>query len=206
MPLVGYMGWPNDPEDRAASVSVVRRWAEGSRGIPRRLCQIQADWTRVADVFNLHLDLTEGGHQQRRGGPSIGKAIEVAAEIIRARGARPANLWRAWKKYKDVAHLVTAATIISAQARQQAKVNPFGEFGLDADRLAPFIIAMMMPDFVVALALSFQEYGLNSIPQSRAPCARSTVTPSPFSTRGVPAIGANAREPARSMETKARIR
>jgi hypothetical protein len=165
--LVGYMGWPNDPEGRAASSALVRAWAQGSQAIPPRLRQIQTDWARVADIFNIHLDLTEGGHQKRRGGPSIGKAIAVAAGSIQAWGAHPANLWRAWKEYKDVAHLVTAATIISAEVRQRAKVNPFGEFGLDGDRLPPFTIATMLPDFVLALALSLQEYGLNSIPHSR---------------------------------------
>jgi hypothetical protein len=167
IPLVGYMGWPNDPGARAKSVAVVRGWADGSRSIPRRLRQIQTDWARVADIFNLHLDLTEGGHQKRRGGPSIGKAIAVAAGSIRAKGAHAANLWRAWKEYKDVAHLVTAATIISAEARQRAKVKPFGDFGVDSDRLLPFTIAMKMPDFVLSLALSLQKYGLNSTPQSR---------------------------------------
>ncbi len=44
IPLVGYMGWPNDPESRAASVAIVRRWREGSRFIPSRLRQIQTDW------------------------------------------------------------------------------------------------------------------------------------------------------------------
>jgi hypothetical protein len=52
--LVGYMGWPNDPEGRAASVAILRRWAEGSRVIPTRLRQIQTDWPRVADIFSLH--------------------------------------------------------------------------------------------------------------------------------------------------------
>jgi hypothetical protein len=164
IPLVGYMGWPNDPEARAKSAAVVRGWAEGSRVIPRRLRQIQTDWARVADIFNLHLDLTEGGHQRRRGGPSTGKALAIAAGSIRAKGAHHANLWRAWAEYKDAAHLVTAATIISAEAQQWAKVKPFGGFGFD---LPPFMIAMMMPDFVLSLALSLQEYGLNSIPQSR---------------------------------------
>jgi hypothetical protein len=162
--LVGYMGWPNDPEARTKSVAVVQGWFAGSRIIPGRLRQIQTDWVRVADMFNLHLDLTEGGHQKRRGGPSIGKAIAIAAGSIRAKGARQANLWRAWVEYKDVAHLVTAATIICDDARQRTKVKPFGGFELD---LLPFTVAMMMPDFVLSLALSFQAYGLNNIPQSR---------------------------------------
>jgi hypothetical protein len=137
------------------------------RAVPRRLRQVQTDWARVADIFHIHRDLTEGGQQRHRGGPSIGKAIAVVAGSIRARGAHAANLWRAWKENKDVAHLVTAATIISDEVRRRAKVKSFGEFGLDADRLGPFTVAMMMPDFVLSLALSFQEYGLNSTPQSR---------------------------------------
>src|SRR5260370_641097 len=167
IPLVGYMGWPNDPEGRAASLAIMRGWLQGSRAVPPRLRQIQTDWARVADIFHIHFDLTEGGHQRRRGGPSIGKAIEVAARSIRAKGAHPANLWRAWKEYKDLAHLVTAATIICADARPRAKFKSFLDFRLDAERLGPFTIAMMMPDFVVSLGLSFQEYGLNSIAQSR---------------------------------------
>jgi hypothetical protein len=167
IPLVGYMAWPNDAETRAARVPALQGWFEGSEPIRAGLPQVQPDWARVADVFNIHLDLTEGGHQRRRGGPSIGKAIEIAAGLIRARGARSANLWRAWKKYKDVAHLVTAATIISAEARLTAKAKPFGDFGLKADHLHPFTIVMMMPDFVISLALSFQEYGLSNTPQSR---------------------------------------
>jgi hypothetical protein len=161
------MAWPNDPDARAASVALLQGWFEGSKVIPPRLRQIQSDWVRVADIFNLHCDLTAGGHQQRRGGPSIGKAIAVAAASIRARGAHAANLWRAWKGYKDVAHLVTAAAVISHEARRMARVKPFGESGLPFSQLQPFLIAMLMPDFVISLALSFQEYGLSSIPQSR---------------------------------------
>jgi hypothetical protein len=166
--LVGYMAWPNDPDARAASEGVLRGWFEGSKVIPPRLRQIQADWMRVTDIFTLHYDLAAGGHQQRRGGPSIGKAITVAAAGIRAKGANAANLWRAWKAYKDVAHLVTAATIINLEARRMASDKPFGEAGLVRSQLHPFLIAMLMPDFVISLALSFQEYGIVSIPQSRA--------------------------------------
>jgi hypothetical protein len=40
--LVGYMGWPNDPEARVKSVAVVRGWFAGSRTIPRRLTNLGA--------------------------------------------------------------------------------------------------------------------------------------------------------------------
>jgi len=161
------MGWPSDSEARAASTSIIRGWVKESHVVPSRLRWIQTDWLRVADIFNVHHDLTAGCHQRRRGGASIGKAIAVAAESIRARGARPANLWRAWDAYKDAAHLVAAATIITIEARHIAREKPFGEFGFDGAQLQPFEIAMLMPDFVMSVALSFQEYGLSSIPQSR---------------------------------------
>jgi hypothetical protein len=165
--LVGYMGWPNEPKLRAESITTLRRWPEGSRAIPRRLRQIQTDWVRVGDILSIHYDLTAGGHQRRRGGPSIGKAVSIAAARVKARGARPANLWRAWEAYKDVAHLVTAATIIRADVRERAKVKAIGEFALPSGQLQPFHITMLMPDFVLSVALSLQEYGLKNIPQSR---------------------------------------
>ena len=48
-----------------------------------------------------------------------------------------------------------------------ARGKPFGESGLPSGQIQPFLIAMLMPDFVISLALSFQDYGLNSTPQSR---------------------------------------
>jgi hypothetical protein len=167
IPLAGYMVWPNDPKARGALTSSLRAWPEGSEVVPPRLRQIQSDWARVADIFSLHYDLTMGGHQQRRGGPSVGKAVALAAASIRRRGSRATNLWQAWKAHKDVAHLVTAATIISADAQERVKVKPFGAFGLPSNQLQPFLIAMLMPDFVISLAISLQEYGLAQTPQGR---------------------------------------
>jgi hypothetical protein len=165
--LIGYMGWPNDPQARAASVDIVRGWPQGSKSMPPRLRQIQSDWAAVADIFSLHYDLTKSDHQRRRGGPSIGKAIELAAGQSRSRGMRKANLWSRWAAYKDVAHLVTAATIICVDARERAKVKPFGAFGLPRDQLQPLQIAMLLPDFVLSLALFLQNYGLANCPHAR---------------------------------------
>src|SRR4029077_6525704 len=120
-PLAGYMGWPNDPEARAASVQMLRDWSAGSKTVPRPLRKIQADWTRVADIFNLHYDLAEGRLQSRRRGASIGKAIELTAAQSKGTGTGKANLWEAWKAYKDVAHLVAAATIITADAAREQR-------------------------------------------------------------------------------------
>ncbi len=159
-PLVGYMCWPNDADARAALVRSLRGWSLGSEEIPSRLRQIQADWTRVADIFSLHCDLAEGSHQTRRGGPSIGKAIELAAAQSRGRGSGKANLWEKWTTYKDVAHLVTAATIISADAHERAKTKPFAELGLASHQLQPLLLTLLLPDFALSVALSCRIMGL----------------------------------------------
>jgi hypothetical protein len=135
--------------------------------MPRRLRQIEFDWTRIADIFSLHYDLEVGDHQRHRGGPSIVKAIELFAAQARSRGTGKANVWKAWTEYKDVAHLVTAATIICCEAHESAKVKPFGEFGLPRSQLRPFNIAMLLPDFVLSLALFWQNYGLEHYSQAR---------------------------------------
>jgi hypothetical protein len=165
--LIGYMGWPNDDQARAEAIAIVRGWPMGSKSMPGRLRQIEFGWTRVADIFSLHYDLAVGDHQRRRGGPSIGKAIELFAAQARSRGTGKANLWKAWTEYKDVAHLATAATIICCEAHERAKVKPLGDFGLPRSQLRPFHIAMLLPDFVLSLALFWQNYGLEHYPQAR---------------------------------------
>ena len=84
--LIGYMGWPNDPQARAESVNILRKLPQGSTSMPPRLRQIQSDWAAVADICSLFYDLTVTGHQRHRGGPSIGKAIELAGHSSEGQG------------------------------------------------------------------------------------------------------------------------
>ena len=165
--LVGYMCWPNDPAARSEALTMMKNWPnEGDRAsVPRRLPRIQHEWLRVADIVHKYWDLVAGQHQARRGGASIGKAIEVIDENTESRGTSKARLWHFWETYKDVAHLVTAATVICAHARNTRRDEPFG---LSENQFSPFQMAMLMPDLVLCVALEFQRLGLNSVSESDA--------------------------------------
>ena len=167
IPLLVYMGWPNDPADRDESLRMVGSWSEGSESIPPRLGRIQHEWLRVADVFHRYCDLIDGQHQERRGGPSIGKAITLVEAKAKSRGTGAATLWEYWKTYKDVAHLVTAAVLICLNARRGALNHPFGPSGLSLDQFGPLQMVMLMPDLVLAAALEFERYGLMQIQHAR---------------------------------------
>jgi hypothetical protein len=136
--------------------------------IPAKLGRIQNDWLRIADVLHLLCDLAEGRHQARRGGPSVGKAITLVAAIARSRGTKASNLWRIWSAYKNVAHVVTAATLICAEARSVSRNQPVGPLGLSVNQIIPFQMAMLMPDLVLAVALEFERHGLSVVPHARA--------------------------------------
>src|SRR5215467_4055439 len=139
IPLLGYMCYPNDPVAGDALLRTLRSWPEASPpAVPKRLGRIQHEWQHVADIFHLHRDLVEGQHQAQRGGPSIGKAITLAEANAKSQGTGAATLWRDWSTYKDVAHLVTAATLICAEARIEYRDKPFGPVGLRFDQLIPF--------------------------------------------------------------------
>ena len=171
IPLLGYMCCPNDPEARAALLGMLRTWQKGSKGdspaIMRRLGRIQNNWLRVADVFHLLSDLTAGRHQARRGGASIGKAIALAKANTKSWGTGASSFWKIWSTYKDVAHLVVAATTICADARMRHLQRPFGPHGLSLSQFGPFQMAMLMPDLVLAVALGFERLGLGSLPYAR---------------------------------------
>lgn len=166
--LVSYMAQPNDGEERQRLLNTVMGWSEAPKGIPLKRGQTQVDWARVADVLNVHHDMTEGGHQQHRAGASIGKAKTVISKTRRAHGRSEASQSESWARYKDVAHLATAAVIVAADAREKMKVKPFGPSALPAlQLLQPFVISMMLPDLVLSLGLYLQDYGLRQVPYAR---------------------------------------
>ena len=98
------MCWPNDPAARGELVLQLRNWSGGSQAVPPRLARIQHEWLRVTDIFHTYYDLCQGQHQQGRGGPSIGKAVELVEANAKSWGTGAANLWSLWDKHKDVAH------------------------------------------------------------------------------------------------------
>jgi hypothetical protein len=61
-----------------------------------------------------------------------------------------------WSTYKDVAHLVTAATFVFAHARNMAGPKPFGPSGLSSGQFGQFTMTMLMPDLIIGVALSFE--------------------------------------------------
>jgi hypothetical protein len=171
IPLLGYMCYPNDPEARAALRRTLRSWQEASEdnppSVPKKLGRIQHDWLRVADVLHHHCDLVAGRHQARRGGPSIGKAISLVQANAKSRGTKASKLWETWSTYKDVAHLVTAATVIARETRRRYRQQPFGQHGLSSIQLIAFQMTMLMPDLVLAVALEFERLGLSVVPHAR---------------------------------------
>jgi len=160
VPLVGYMAWPNDPIMRDRWLEAHRRDDESTiSDLTRGLTIVQQHWARVADIVHLHYDLVHGWHQERRGGASVGKAISLIDANAKTKGTGTAKAWEIWKTYKDVAHLVTAAVLVSAEAKTQHQVAPF--------LLQPYRTAMLMPELVIAVAMTFENHGLQQVAHAR---------------------------------------
>jgi hypothetical protein len=166
--LVGYMAWPNDVVARTlwlkangigasetpqpAKTDQPHR-TETLEEFYKRIVPIQKRWGRVADILHHHFDLSQGQHQSRRGGASLGKAIHLVASNAASVGTGAAKLWENWKAYKDVAHLVTAAILITAEAQVR---------GLRHLQMQPVRIVMLVPELVLGVARSFERYGLEA--------------------------------------------
>jgi hypothetical protein len=125
--LVGNMAWPNDPVMRERWFTAHQRNDQAAiNELTHRLKIIQQHWARVADIVHLHQDLVHGGHQQRRGGASVGKAISLIAANAKSKGTGTAKLWEIWEAYKDVAHLAAAAVLVAAEAQTRHRSAPMG--------------------------------------------------------------------------------
>ena len=163
LPLLCYMCFPNDEAARDDLLRTLWSWeAVEPPAALDKLRRIQADWLKVADIFHLYCDLIGGRHQERRGGPSIGKAITLASAKAKSWGTRKSKLWELWTTYKDVAHLVTATSLIRKEVRARYFASPPGPLGLNPTQFVPFQMAMLMPDLVLAVAMEFERYGLGS--------------------------------------------
>lgn len=165
-PLVGYMAWPNDDAQRECWLDVHQgRIDEPDTGVfPRGFKIIQQHWARVADIVHLHYDLDQGRHQERRGGASVGKAIALIDGNAKSKGTGTAKLWEIWKTYKDCAHLVTAAVLVSGEAQTRHRMAPYG---LKLHELQPCQMAMRLPDLVISVAMTIEHYGLMHIAHGR---------------------------------------
>jgi hypothetical protein len=155
--LVGYMAWPNDPVMRQRWLTAYQHGDQSTiNELSRGLKLTQQHWARVADIVHLHYDLAHGEHEKRRGGPSVGKAISLIAGNAEAKGTGTAKLWEIWKAYKNVAHLVTAAVLVAAEAQTRHRTAPYG---LKLHQLQPYRMAMLLPELVISVAMSIEDHG-----------------------------------------------
>jgi hypothetical protein len=168
--LAGYMFYPANDAARASFGSALRSVPEPLRLNLKGMRRIQYRWLRVADVFHLYYDMAIGGHQSRRGGPTISKAVYLAAKNAKSLGTSEPTFWSAWKAFRDVAPLVTAAVLIWDNARRVFGDDYLGAFRthdaaepITLDQLSPFHITLLMPDFVLAVARPFEEFALRNI-------------------------------------------
>jgi hypothetical protein len=166
VPLVGYMAWPNAAEMRERWLNAHRCDDQAAiKALAAKLKIVQQHWARVADIVHLHYDLSQGQHQKRRGGASVGKAIALIDANAKSKGTGAAKLWEIWKRYKDAAHLVTAAVLVSAEAQTRNRNEPYG---IRLHQFQPYRMALLMPELVIAVALTIEKYGLEFVTHSRA--------------------------------------
>jgi hypothetical protein len=168
--LAEYMFHPANEEARNSFGSALRSSPDPLRLNLKGMRRIQYSWLRVADVFHLYYDLASGGHQSRRGGATISKAAHLAAKNTKSLGTSEPTFWGAWKTSKDVAPVVTAAVLIWANARivfTDEYVSAFRTHDdaepIKPNELTPFHIVLLMPDLVLAVGRSFQDFELTKI-------------------------------------------
>ncbi len=165
VPLVGYMIWPNDEEARNGWIDAHKRNdASEINSLLRKFRIVQQHWARTADIVHHHYDLAKGGHQRARGGASVGKAISLIDANAKSKGTSAAKLWEIWAAYKNVGHLVTAAVLIAGDVQTRHRMRPYG---LKLHQFQPYRIAMLLPELVIAVAMTIEKYGLKHVPHGR---------------------------------------
>ena len=156
LPLLGYMAWPNDPAARGDGVKLLTRWIKG-HDVRIDFKLIHQNWACVADVVSWHYAIAQGAHQKSRGGASINKSVFFVSRRTKGRGAKEATLWRHLAKYKDVSHLIASTVLVCADMQV---TNSRAPFGIGLQELLPIRVVCLVPDLIIALALSYQKYGL----------------------------------------------
>lgn len=81
MALAGYMFYPASNEARISFTNALRSYTDPLRLNFKGMRRIQYRWLRTADVFHLYYDMAIGGHQRRRGGATLSKAVHLAGHI-----------------------------------------------------------------------------------------------------------------------------
>jgi hypothetical protein len=165
--LAGYLFYPGSEVARDSFQSAICTVSDPLRLNVRGMSRIKYRWLRAADVFHLYYDLARGGHQSRRGGATISKAVHLAAKNTKSLGTSEPTFWSAWKAFKDVAPLITATVLIWDNTRRVSRNEYLGAFRthedaepITVDQLSPFHITLLMPDFVLAVARSFEDFAL----------------------------------------------
>jgi len=147
--LAGYMFYPASEAVRASFGSSLRASPDPLRLNLKGMRRIQYRWLRVADVFHVYFDMATGGHQARRGGATISKAVHLAAKNTKSLGTSEPTFWSAWRAYKDVATAVIATVLIWDNTRRVFKNEYLGAFRthddaepITLDQLSPFHIVL----------------------------------------------------------------
>jgi hypothetical protein len=163
--VVGHMVWPDDLLKR-------NKWIENHRRNDEEAIDdsvhglkiVHKHWARVADIVHLHSDLAHGEHQKARGGASVGKAISLISAKAKSKGTSAAKLWEIWSRYRDVAHLATAAMLVAGDVQMRHRTAPYG---LKLAQFQPYHMAMLIPELVIAVAMTVENYGLEQISHAR---------------------------------------
>jgi hypothetical protein len=86
--LAGYMFYPGSEAARASFWGALRSIPDPLRLNIKGMNRTQYRWLRVADVLHIYYDMAVGGHQARRGGATLSKAVHLAAKNTRTLGTR----------------------------------------------------------------------------------------------------------------------